>query len=288
MSKEHLDYLALSLLCDDMLDKKVAEAYHRHLTTCKSCEQAYDDFLAMSFAMAKLEHVEPPKGYEKFTQSILAQLPEQDEVSQDKVIEIQEHKTKKDFFASLDLQQVGTFVALAAVAVLAFLPQSKDEVVQLPSSVMSTEADSASGQASVAMEEEGLVMSGERAMAEPEEEDAVSVATPVVETAEFSEEELMDELDSCLYFMEEGLTYSQDEALVVMQLILEMRESVGSMEPVVLQVAEKITELEGTWGTGDNLSYTTRTFEEVEPYLDRFPDDIQDNDGYFLLVAFEE
>lgn len=105
---KHLDHLTLSMMVDDMLSQQESAKCHQHLSECKQCEQAYDDLVAMSFAMTKLPVIKPPAD---LVENIMAHLPPQDQVDSGKIIEIKEHHVKKDFFASLDMRQVACFAA---------------------------------------------------------------------------------------------------------------------------------------------------------------------------------
>lgn len=122
MSKQgnHLDSLSLSLLVDDMLPKKTAEEFHKHIASCPQCEQAYDDLLAMSFAMATMEVVAVPEG---FADGIMQNLPPQDEKSSkaEEIIEIKEYHSKQSFWANLDMKQAGLLAACAVLALSFFV-----------------------------------------------------------------------------------------------------------------------------------------------------------------------
>lgn len=107
----HLDQLTLSLLVDEMLPQKTADQCYKHIESCPQCEQAFDDLQAMSFALTKLPDVAPPQGFSAMSQHIMANLPPQDAVSTENVIEIQEHHVKQDFLASLDWKQFGICAA---------------------------------------------------------------------------------------------------------------------------------------------------------------------------------
>ncbi len=163
----HLDQLSLSLLADDMLPKKTAESFHRHIASCPQCERAYDDIQAMSFAMAKFPPVTPPQGFESLRQGILDNLPEQDPTSSDNVVEIIEHHTKVNPWASVDFKQIAMY---GAVAVLAF------GFFSSPSQDMASSTSSSMGSAEVAVESaisprsEGDVSS---VMMDTEDQDAI-------------------------------------------------------------------------------------------------------------------
>ncbi|MFI3255649.1 MAG: hypothetical protein R3Y63_15195 [Eubacteriales bacterium] len=113
---KHLDQLTLSLLVDDMLPKKQAEECHKHIASCPFCEQAFDDLQAISFAMAKLPEVEPVEGFASMKAGILGNLPEQDAVSSEKVIAIEEHHVKQSVWANIDWKQGLSWVAIFALA----------------------------------------------------------------------------------------------------------------------------------------------------------------------------
>lgn len=136
MADKHLDMESLSLLADDMLAKNTAEQYHRHLKSCQGCEQVFDDYQAMSFALAKLESVEPPQGFEGFTAEIMAKLPPQEEVSGEKTIEIKEHQPKISFWASVDWRQAGLCVAAVGLFfALSSAPQPETAILNTQDSV---------------------------------------------------------------------------------------------------------------------------------------------------------
>lgn len=190
MSNTHLDSLTLSLLADEMLDKNKAEDCLRHIATCKQCEQAYDDLLAMSFAMARLDDVAPPQGFDGFAQGILANLPEQDPVSKDNVVEIKEHRTKQSFFASLDLRQVVGYVAcVALLSSFLYSPPTPTSVLRDSDSVDTVAPTESTSEEEFVVEEETAVTD----MTPPPEMPVEAVEEPSVETETAPEPEPIPE-----------------------------------------------------------------------------------------------
>lgn len=285
MAERHLDGLTLSLLADEMLDKREAEEYHRHIATCKDCEQAYDDVVAMSFAMAKLEDVEPIAGYGGFAQGILDKLPEQDPVSKEKTMEIREHRVKENWFASLHWQQVLGYGAMAAVLATMFLP--RQEQGHDPSVMGGEVATYGEAMGEDTSGEAGLVMSAREMEEQVEQTDSVTMATPTV-VEDYSPAYLEEMQEALEYYTVEGLTLSESQELDIVYLIERLRTLSGreDLAPVVLVFLEK-PELDGTWASytapGGALTYTTRDAEELTEYLPLFPEVTGDMD-YFLLV----
>lgn len=283
----HLELEALSLLADEMVDKRQAEEYHRHIGGCALCEQAYDDIVAMSFAMAKAEVVAPPGGYEAFAQGIMSNLPTQDPVSAENTVEIREHRVKQSFVANLNWQQVLGYGAMVAVLAGMFLPQP--DLGHTPSMGVSDV-----GVESSYTEEGSMTTSGEimvREVESPgvmmeEDVDTVSMATPgvgeVVE--EYSPDDLETAWAAMTYSGVAGVSLSEEQSLDVVRLVLDLRAKSGeNFWPVVLHLAEEQGELEGSWGKWEDFSFTTRTYDEITPYLSLFPD--LDEDSSYLLIT---
>ncbi len=283
----HLDWEALSLLADEMVEGRTSEEYHRHIASCPVCEQAYDDVVAMSFAMTKLEAVTPPAGFEAFTQGIMANLPPQDPVSKENAVEIKEHRGKRNVFAELHWQQVVGYGAMVAVLASMFLPRQEPLDTVTPLGVaeysLSTAAETA---------EEELPVGGEMMIREMEQPvadtDAVSMATPESVVAEtYSPEEIALAMESLRYYREDGVDYLEELVLDVVELVLELREvSEEDFWPVVLHLKEEITELDGTWGQWQDLTFTTRSYGEISPYLSRFSQTVPvETEDYMLVVV---
>lgn len=197
---KHLDGLSLSLLADDMLPKETAEAFHKHMETCPQCEQAYDDMQAMSFALARLPSVEPPDGFEGFSQGIMEKLPEQDGVDLGKTIEIAQSDAKISFWANLDWKQVVWYAAVCAVGFnLMYRPPElvlDDAGGSMESSVSRSGSDTLGATAQGAATTEDEAMSSAEETTEPTlamslpEEDSEPVSGDVV---------LSDQIDPSLY-----------------------------------------------------------------------------------------
>ncbi len=134
----HLNYHEMSLLVDEMLPKKKAEEYHRHIASCPSCERVFDDLQEMSFSFVKLPEVEPPQGFDQFAQDILAQLPKQQETVGDTVVEIAEHRVKESYLASVDWKQWAC--GLVACGLLMWAVQPGEE--SLPAGVRGSSLES--------------------------------------------------------------------------------------------------------------------------------------------------
>lgn len=116
-TKNHLDELTLSLLVDDMLPQQESAKWHSHIETCKDCGRAYEETQAISLAMLKMETQQPPSD---FVEGILRKLPPQDQIDSSKTVEIKKEDVKINFWASLDMRQVGMYAACAVLALSFF------------------------------------------------------------------------------------------------------------------------------------------------------------------------
>lgn len=285
----HLSIEVLSLLADEMLEQRKAEECHRHIATCKVCEQMYDDMLAMSFAMAKLEIVAPTGGYEDFTQGIMANLPAQDEVSDEKTVDIQEHRVKQDFFASINWSQVMGYGAMVAILVTMFLPKPQESEIDSPvmfNAGLECPREQTEASDTTAIGGEMMMREMEEPGAEQDREaDAVSMATPSASVVEdYSPDDLATAWSAMTYSGVAGVSLTEEQSLDVVRLLLDLREKSGeNFWPVVLHLAEENGELEGSWGKWEDFSFTTRSYEEISPYWSLFP--FLDEDSEYLLIT---
>lgn len=161
---KHLDNLTLSLLADEVLPKADADRALRHISSCPQCEQAYDDFQAISFQLAKLPYVAPPEGFATLQSNIMANLPPQDAVSPENTISLAEHRKTPHPLTYSNWKQWGLYAAcFALLASSFFTPNPQDtmdyssESASSSNSSMDTVQERSLPEADSALSEEAMM-----------------------------------------------------------------------------------------------------------------------------------
>lgn len=258
----HLDNLTLSLLADEVLPKTEADRALRHIKSCPQCEQAYDDFQAISFQLAKLPHIAPPEGYAVLQSNIMANLPPQDAVSPENTISLENNRKMPHPITYSNWKQWGLYAACLALLIASFYnPPTQN----LETNDYSSSSSSSSGSSIDALQERSVPESEAFAMME----DAMMEDAMMAASADYDISHWQESMEANPYIASfQDLAPEQQEFLAQ----IDCGFLLSSLPENTLPEFE-------TWDEVENYYQFTIHKEDYPLYEENFPE---------LLVLYEE